>query len=124
MTAWRQLHRFRADRPLRPWLFGIGYRQFLMAQRADYRSRRRERAAADLTGGDVDSVAQADAELDLRRALASLPHEQRAAVSLCLAADCAHSEAAEILGLPLGTVKSLVQRGRAKLLVELGARDE
>jgi len=52
-----------------------------------------------------------------------LPAEQRAAVALCLAADFSHSEAAEALGLPLGTIKSHVQRGRAKLLDALGGAE-
>ena len=49
-----------------------------------------------------------------------MPLEQRAAVSLCLAADFSHAEAAHALALPLGTLKSHVTRGRAKLLEVLG----
>ncbi len=45
-----------------------------------------------------------------------------AAVALCLAEDYSHAEAAEILGLPLGTVKSQVLRGRARLLEVLEVR--
>jgi DNA-directed RNA polymerase specialized sigma24 family protein len=52
--------------------------------------------------------------------LASLPLEQRAAVVLCLSEDFSHAEAAQALNLPLGTVKSHVARGRAKLLAVLG----
>jgi RNA polymerase sigma-70 factor (ECF subfamily) len=51
--------------------------------------------------------------------MASLPFDQRAAVALCLAQGFSHSEAAEALGLPLGTVKSHVARGRAKLIEAL-----
>lgn len=58
--------------------------------------------------------------IDLSRAMHALPVDQRAAVALCLAAEFSHSEAAEALGLPLGTVKSHVQRGRAALLAVLG----
>jgi DNA-directed RNA polymerase specialized sigma24 family protein len=50
----------------------------------------------------------------------ALPLEQRAAVALCLAQGFSHSEASEALGLPLGTVKSHVLRGKAKLLEALG----
>ena len=44
----------------------------------------------------------------------------RPAIALCLAADWSHAEAAEALGLPLGTVKSHAARGRAKLLEAMG----
>ena len=56
--------------------------------------------------------------------MAELPFEQRACVSLCLADGFSHSEAAEVLGLPLGTVKSHVTRGRARLIEALGMTDD
>jgi DNA-directed RNA polymerase specialized sigma24 family protein len=58
--------------------------------------------------------------MDLAAALAILPKLQRAAVLLCLVHDFSHMEAAAALELPLGTVKSLVSRGREKLKVTLG----
>jgi len=58
--------------------------------------------------------------LTLERVLSDLGPEQRAAVLLCLAEGWTHPEAAEALGLPLGTIKSHVSRGRARLLAELG----
>jgi len=62
--------------------------------------------------------------MDLAAALRALPDEQRAAVALCLGGELSHTEAAEALGLPLGTIKSHVQRGRAKLLAVLGGPDD
>jgi len=49
-----------------------------------------------------------------------LPEDQRAALALCIGQEFTHGEAAEILGLPLGTVKSHVIRGRARLQAALG----
>jgi RNA polymerase sigma-70 factor (ECF subfamily) len=60
----------------------------------------------------------------LERAMAGLAPDQRACVALCLAGDFSHAEAAEALGLPLGTVKSHVARGRARLLASLGVPDD
>jgi RNA polymerase sigma-70 factor (ECF subfamily) len=68
------------------------------------------------TGGDA-RMAQ---RLALRRAMDELPDDQRAALALCLGQDFTHAEAAEILKLPLGTVKSHVTRGRARLQAALG----
>jgi DNA-directed RNA polymerase specialized sigma24 family protein len=52
--------------------------------------------------------------------MAELPDEQRAVVALCLGEGFSHTEASEILKLPLGTVKSYVTRGRERLLARLG----
>jgi RNA polymerase sigma-70 factor (ECF subfamily) len=60
----------------------------------------------------------------LEAAMADLPAEQRACVALCLAADFSHAEASEALGLPLGTVKSHISRGRARLLQALEFGDD
>ena len=53
--------------------------------------------------------------LAVRAALQALPLEQRAALTLCLECGFSHSEAANILGAALGTVKSHVLRGRERL---------
>ena len=62
--------------------------------------------------------------MTLERAMGDLPLEQRACVALCLAGEFSHAEAADALKLPLGTVKSHVARGRARLLQALGVSDE
>ena len=57
---------------------------------------------------------------DLEKALAELPGEFRSAVILCDAQGLALQTAAEILGVPVGTVKSRVFRGRRLLAEALG----
>jgi DNA-directed RNA polymerase specialized sigma24 family protein len=56
--------------------------------------------------------------------LAALPAEQRACVALCLAGEFSQAEAALALGLPLGTVKSHISRGRARLAEIVGGENE
>jgi RNA polymerase sigma-70 factor (ECF subfamily) len=68
----------------------------------------------------IDERGGVDAKLDLDRVLAVLSPEQRAAVALCYGEGMSHQEAADALGLPLGTVKSHVLRGRAKVLGQFG----
>jgi RNA polymerase sigma-70 factor (ECF subfamily) len=118
VAAWTHLARFQRGRDVRLWLCGISYRKFVAARRASWRRRRREELVAD--AADTMTMSSPDDRLDLRKAMAALPEEQRAAVALCLAAGYSHGEAAEALGIPLGTVKSHVQRGRAALLASLG----
>ena len=117
VAAWTYLGRFQPGRDFRLWLCGIAYRKFLAARRSQWRRRRREEIAME--GRDMIAPPQSDDRLDLLKAMQSLPEDQRAAVALCLAAGYSHGEAAEALGIPLGTVKSHVLRGRATLLAAL-----
>jgi len=71
-----------------------------------------------------DEVAESPAfapedRLTLKAAMAELPVEQRACVALCVAAGYSHAQAAGALALPVGTVKSHVARGKARLLASL-----
>lgn len=60
-----------------------------------------------------------DAALDLERLLARLDARSRAALVLCDGHGWSHAEAAAILGLPLGTLKSLVARAKTALRAAL-----
>jgi RNA polymerase sigma-70 factor (ECF subfamily) len=124
VTAWDRIGRFESGRSVKLWLFGIAYRKFLTARRGDVRRARREAEGGPLEDFAPSGGAASDARLDAARALAVLPPEQAAAVALCLGAEFSHADAAEALALPLGTVKSHVTRGRAKLLELMGAGDE
>jgi RNA polymerase sigma-70 factor (ECF subfamily) len=122
LAAWERIGRLKAGASVRAWLCGIGYNKHLTL----VRSAGRERARGALYESDRDETRDAAPEdkLALERAMADLPPEQRACVSLCLAADFSHAEAAEALDMPLGTVKSHVSRGRARLLQALGVCDD
>jgi RNA polymerase sigma factor (sigma-70 family) len=121
LAAWSTLWRYRGAASFRSWLCAIAWNKALSFSRSRGRERRRVEA---LEAPAAASGACADARLDLERALGGLPADQRAAVALCLGGDFSHAEAAEALGLPLGTIKSHVQRGRAKLLQALGGPDD
>jgi RNA polymerase sigma-70 factor (ECF subfamily) len=61
--------------------------------------------------------------LAIDAALDELPEEFRAAVVLRDVADLDYAEIAEALGVPVGTVKSRIARGRGQLTALLGNRD-
>lgn len=122
LAAWSRIGRLKAGASVRAWLCGIGYNKHLTALRS--RARARTREALYEAERPVGSQASAEDRLTLDRAMADLPADQRACVALCLAADFSHAEAAEALRLPLGTVKSHVARGRARLLQALGVNDD
>lgn len=122
VTAWARLDRFQGKSSFRSWVIGIGYRIARDTRRANVRAGMRDRTW--LESQDSESDAPLEDKLALADAMAELPDDQRAAVALCLGEGFSHGEAAEILSMPLGTVKSHVTRGRARLLVALGDADE
>jgi RNA polymerase sigma factor (sigma-70 family) len=99
------------------WLYSIAWSRFLMEKRRQKRARARE--AMEMPGHSPDTGHAA--ALDLEKALHHLTAVQCAAITLCLGLGYGHEEAAEILDLPLGTLKSHIARGRekVKLLLEV-----
>ena len=122
LAAWSRIGRLKAGASVRAWLCGIGYNKHLTAVRSA--GRERVRAARYDEDRAPPSEAAPEDRMALESAMAGLPPEQRACVALCLAADFSHAEAAEALDMPLGTVKSHVSRGRARLLQALGVCDD
>ena len=120
LAAWTGLWRYRSQASLRSWLGAIAWKKRLTWDR----SRRRDRLRLEALEPPAHADQCPDRRLDVGAALATLPEAQRAAVALCLGGEFSHAEAAETLGLPLGTIKSHVERGRAKLLAVLGGPDE
>jgi RNA polymerase sigma-70 factor, ECF subfamily len=68
-------------------------------------------------GGGPDAVAD---RLDIDAAVARIPEEFRAAVVLRDLCDLDYAQVGEILGIPPGTVRSRIARGRAALAAVLG----
>jgi RNA polymerase sigma-70 factor (sigma-E family) len=96
-------------------------RTIVNLSRSHYRHRRVERAwLARQRPEPVAPEAEDLGERDrLRRALLSLRPEQRAAVVLRYYEDLSEADTAQMLGIPVGTVKSTVSRGMERLRAEL-----
>lgn len=82
--------------------------------------------AAWPAGGPASSdiAAQVADRIDLDRALSSIPEDQRAAIVIRDLLDFDYAAVAAILGVPAGTVKSRIARGRAALAAALGSSDD
>jgi len=119
LAAWTHARSYRGDAGVRSWLCGIAWRKAKGAQRSWARRRTRE-TGSNLVSSDDERGAPMEDRLAVRQALLTLPMEQRAAVTLCLVCGFSHSEAAAIIGAPLGTVKSYVSRGRERLREAIG----
>lgn len=123
LAAWTNLRSLKDPAGFRSWLLGVAWHKAQDRIRANQRSAARDRAWLDDAAPTPAGVAPED-RLALEQALGELAPEARACVALCLAEGLSHPEAAAALGLPLGTVKSHVQRGRARLLQVLGGSDD
>ena len=122
LTAWRSLHRLKDVSSFRSWLLGIAWRRAQDRIRASRRGAARE--AAWLETLEAPSGVSPAERLALAQAMAGLTPDVRACVALCLADGWSHAETALALSLPLGTVKSHVARGRARLFEALGGSDD
>ena len=71
----------------------------------------------------ADATGAVDAQMDVAQALALLPEEYRTTLVLRHVADLDYEEIAEIQGVPVGTVRSRLARGRAQLAEILGNQD-
>ena len=120
LAAWSILGRLREDEGFRAWLFGIAWRKALDHNRSARRAALRDQSWREDQTRDAPRQADPADRMALEAALADLPSDQRACVTLCLGQGWSHGEAAEVLNLPLGTVKSHVTRGRERLLAVLG----
>lgn len=122
LAAWRSLRSLKDPSGVRPWLCGIAWRKAQDRIRGARRGAARD--AVWMEALETPPGVSPEERLALASAMAELPTDVRACVSLCLAEGWSHPEAAVALALPLGTVKSHVQRGRSRLLKALGGSDD
>lgn len=115
VKAWDKIDTFQAGTNLKAWLFTILRNAYF----SEFRKRRREVADGDGEYSAKLSVQPAQhGHLDLNdlvAALEQLSEDQREAILLVAAEGFSYEEAAEISGCAVGTVKSRVNRARARL---------
>ncbi len=122
VALWRSAGSFRGEAQVTTWLFAIARRQ------AYTHLRRRRPVPVDATEGDPvadpepapDRVIAARDELHrVSGWLAELSSELRETLLLALAGDLSYPEIAEVLGVPVGTVKSRVANARRQLAARI-----
>jgi len=123
IKAWTHREKFEPGTNLRAWLFTILRNTYYTAVV------RRRREVADEDGKHAASLSAGPTQdwsvavHSLQDALRQLPHEHREALILVGAAGLTYEEAAEICGCALGTIKSRVNRARARLLRLMATED-
>lgn len=113
VLAWRKLDQFRGDAKFSTWLYRIAYSCFLQAIRK-----------TPLPANDADDRAleqlparshTVDLQMDIDRAVQRLSVAEQTVLLHCVQLGLSHDEAAYVLAMPLGTVKTHAARGKAKL---------
>ncbi|HEY4079766.1 MAG TPA: sigma-70 family RNA polymerase sigma factor [Burkholderiaceae bacterium] len=120
VRAWKALPGFRGEARFRTWLTRLAF-SALAAERAPPPGQDLSDEELAAAGAISDFAPEADWRLDLDRAMNSLKEAERQALLLCFGAELSHAEAAQVLGWPLGTLKTQVLRARAKLREQLKA---
>ncbi|MFF3730107.1 RNA polymerase sigma factor [Streptomyces sp. NPDC002476] len=123
MEAWRLRDRVDPEGgTLRLWLLGIATNTARNQTRGNRRYRRAATAAARAEMSVPDHAEEVAGRVDDRRrlaaaltALAALRRPEREVLTLCLWEGLEYTAAAEVLGIPVGTVRSRLSRARARL---------
>ncbi len=126
--AWIKREQWQPGTNLRAWLFSVMHSVFVNGARR-WRPTESLETLADSGMERADERASAEsavALVELHRALQRLPDEQCQVVLLVGLEQFSYAEAAEVLGVPIGTVMSRLSRGRERLrqLLEEGGQDQ
>lgn len=119
LLAWRKLGQFRSDARFATWLYRIAYSCFLQAYRKKvWPSGSGDDSEAELLPAPTHTI---DLQMDLERAMQRLSGAEQTVLLHCVQLGLSHEEAAYVLAMPLGTVKTHATRGKAKLKTWLAA---
>ena len=118
-------HLWQAGTDLRAWLFTLLHNQHVNDVRRS--AREGSNISIDEIAPTLPTQPNAMAALELRdleRALVKLPQEQREVILLVGLEGMRYEEVAEILSVPVGTVRSRLSRGRDQLRILMGMEDK
>ena len=129
VKAYRSLDRFRAEAPFRPWLLRIVRNEALNRVRS---TKRRDSLALQISSDPVSGDAAPSPEAEvmsqdergrLLGLIEDLPERYRRVIVHRYLLDLSEEETSEILGLPLGTVKSRSSRALQRLRKSIALED-
>jgi RNA polymerase sigma-70 factor (ECF subfamily) len=124
LNAYQSLHQFKGDARFFTWLYRIAVNAAITTKRrrrailaADYPSGQSAREPQDESDGGRPGAAieRAEDERKLHAALAALTEEHRAVLVLKDIEGCKYELIADLLGVPIGTVRSRLHRARLEL---------
>jgi RNA polymerase sigma-70 factor, ECF subfamily len=127
IVIFKNAHTFRGDSKVFTWIYRL-----LVNACIDLLRKERTRSSRNVNDEALISVAdesanfenKKNAELAIRSALKSLPEDQRSAISMVWIEGFTVEQTAEMLGVPIGTVKSRCDRGKKALAEALSDSDQ
>ncbi|HCT59379.1 MAG TPA: hypothetical protein DGA22_00690 [Acidobacterium sp.] len=111
------MHQFRGDARFSTWLYRIAYSCFLQSLRR-WGSACERQAEEAVEPGPASPPAM-ELKIDIDRAVGQLSEGEQRVILHCVQLGLSHEEAAYVLAMPLGTVKTHAARGKAKLRAHL-----
>lgn len=112
LLAWRKLQQFRGEARFSTWIYRIAYTCFLQAQRKGTAAPGESANEGPAQPSPAHAVAL---QFDVERAMRHLSPDEQKVLLHCVQLGLSQDEAAFVLDMPLGTVKSHMLRGKAKL---------
>ncbi|MBD3648139.1 MAG: RNA polymerase sigma factor [Pseudomonadales bacterium] len=114
LTVWQKAEQFRQESTVSTWILGIAYRKALDAIRHQkrYRNRIEQLPEPAVQVNDVNALI---VDRDLDKLLDNLTTEQRAVAELSFGFGYSYPEIAEILGIPVNTVKTRMYYARKSM---------
>ena len=114
--AWDKLHTYSGRGSFIGWLLKVAYTTFLQSRRRSNRyGEILEQMGHDADAAEHRHAVLSDEVTDLDRFLAVLTDQERAIMILSYACGLSHREIGEATDLPVGTIKSVIFRGKEKI---------
>jgi len=125
IKVWRALPRYDGRASMSTWIYAIARNTSLSALRARRPQSSLSEPEVMETVEAIDAVPPADVAADraaILRLVDQLPTKQRQVIMLFYMEDQSYEEVATMLAMPVGTVKTLLHRARARLSAAMGER--
>ena len=122
VSAWRARDTFRPDKGnLGAWLVGIAKNRLIDNVRSEKRHSYQQPLTHEADASVEPNLDRVGDQMVVAEALRTLPERSRTVIELAYFSDLTHAEVAERTSIPLGTVKSDIRRGLAKIRQQLEA---
>ena len=124
LRAWDKLHTFSGHGSFIGWLLKVAYTTFLQSKRKARRYAEVLDEVGQVTGLAEQGHARDTHETsDLDRLLGVLTEDERAVIVMSYACGLSHREISEATGQPVGTIKSVIHRGKQKIRTSFDIED-
>ena len=124
LHAWDKLRTYSGRGSFIGWLLKVAYTTFLQSKRKSKRYAEVLDEAGQVAMLESKSYAEESVEVsDLDKLLAVLTEEERAVMIMSYACGLSHREIGEATGLPVGTIKSVIFRGKEKIRTSFDIKD-